>query len=302
MTDTFRVHPRRPLPDPLARAPFTRRTALEAGVTPSRLRQPDIQRPFRGVRHPAGGVLSLEQRAMALQARLPNAWFCGPTAALITGVPLPSRIERQRGLHVGVLHPARAPRGEGIHGHAFRRAEHRLWHGLRVSTPEQLWLQLASMLSVPDLVASGDYLVHQELPHTSIEALADATAANEGARGIAKCRAALPLLSARSESARESLLRVLLVTASLPGLEPNVWIVTTDGYRYRGDLVFPHAKVIVEYQGDHHRNPDEYRKDLTRISRLEADDWYVMQVTAGDLDNPAELIARIRRKLASRLA
>lgn len=296
------MHPRRPLPDPLTRVPFARSTALNSGVTLSRLRQPDLQRPFRGVRHPAAGPLSLEQRALALQARLPGAWFCGPTAALLTGVPLPTRIERERILHVAVLHPARAPRGSGIRGHAYRDAKHHPWDGLRVSTPEQIWLHVAAVLTVPELIAAGDYLVHENLPHTSIQRLADAVMANRNARGNAKCRAALPLLNTRSESPRESLLRVLLVSASIPGLEVNVRIVTTDGYRYRGDLVFRSARMIVEYQGDHHRTPEEYRKDLTRISRLEADGWYVMQVGAGDLDNPAELVARIRRKLAARLA
>jgi very-short-patch-repair endonuclease len=170
-----------------------------------------------------------------------------------------------------------------------------------VSTPEQLWVQLASVLTLAELVAAGDYLVHHRLPHTTIQRLSEAVASNGTKRGTVNCRAALPLLSTRSESPRESLLRVLLVTASLPGLQVNLPIVTTDGYRYRGDLAFPRAKMIVEYQGDHHRDPAEYRKDLTRISRIEADDWYVMQVGAGDLDNPNELVARIRRKLASRL-
>lgn len=296
------VHPRRPLPEQLTRAPFARRSALESGVTLSRLRQPDLQRPFRGVRHPAVGELALEQRALALQARLPLAWFCGSTAALLTGIPLPRRLETERSLHVAVLHPARAPRGVGIRGHSYRDANHRPWHGLRVSTPEQTWLHLSAGLTMPELVAAGDYLVHENLPHTTIQRLSDAVAANRDARGNAKCRAALPLLNTRAESPRESLLRVLLMNARIPGLEANVPIVTTDGFRYRGDLVFRAARMIVEYQGDHHRAPEEYRKDLTRISRLEADGWYVMQLGAGDLDNPAELVARIRRKLAERLA
>ena len=39
---------------------------------------------------------------------------------------------------------------------------------------------------------------------------------------------------------------------------------------------------------------------MTRISRLEADGWYVLQINNGDLGNPGELVQRIRKVLESR--
>ena len=289
--------PRIPLPEPLGRIPFSTSTAHAAGLTDNRLRGRDLQHPFHGVRIAAAGPLSFEQRCRTLATRLrDDAWFSGPTAALLTGVPLPRRLERDPRLHVAVIHPARAPRGRYVLGHSYREAHHRGWHGLRVSSPEQLWIQLSAELALHDLVAAGDFLVHHRLPHTTIEMLADALASKNG-RGIRACRAALPLLSTRAESPPESHLRVLLLTSALTGLQVNVWIPVSGGWRYRADLAFPAAKMIIEYQGDHHRDPKSYRDDLTRISRLEADGWYVMQVTAGDLDYPAELVDRIRRKL-----
>ena len=39
---------------------------------------------------------------------------------------------------------------------------------------------------------------------------------------------------------------------------------------------------------------------MTRISRLEADGWLVMQVNKNDLDNPGELIQRIHQVLSRR--
>ena len=291
--------PRIPLPEPLARSPFTTGAAYAVGLTPNRLRGPDLQRPFRGVRVASQRPLSLEERCLALSKRLPDdAWFSDTTAANLTGVPLPSHFERELTVHVAVPHPRRAPRGANVRGHAYRKPEYRLWHGLQVSSPDQLWMQLATTLSVPDLVAAGDFLVHHRLPHTTIQSLTNSIHMKERGRGLANGHAALPLLSVRSESPRESHLRVLLLTSELPGLEVNKRIAVTGGWRYRGDLVFPAARMIIEYQGDHHRDPKQYRDDLTRISRLEADGWYVMQVTTADLDYPLELVGRIRRKLA----
>ena len=295
------MEPRVPLPTSLARAPFTTGTARAVGVTENRLRGSDLQRPFHAVRVSSRTPLSLEQRCRALATRLPeSSWFCGVTAALLIGVPMPRRVENDRSLHVAVVHPARAPRGNHVRGHSYSEAHHRPWHGLLVSSPEQMWLQLATVLSLRDLVAAGDYLVHHRLPHSTIAKLSEAVEAWAPFRGVRACRAAIPLLSTRAESRPESHLRVLLLTSSLDGLRVNVRITVTGGWRYRGDVVFPAARMIVEYQGDQHRDPKEYRDDLTRISRLEADDWYVMQVTAGDLDHPDELVARIRRALALR--
>jgi very-short-patch-repair endonuclease len=58
--------------------------------------------------------------------------------------------------------------------------------------------------------------------------------------------------------------------------------------------------VLLEYQGDYHRTPEQFRADMTRLSRLEADGWYVFQINADDLKNPEELVARLHRVLAAR--
>jgi very-short-patch-repair endonuclease len=69
---------------------------------------------------------------------------------------------------------------------------------------------------------------------------------------------------------------------------------------YRIDLAIPSRKVAIEYQGDYHRDPEQWRRDMTRVSRLESDSWFVIQVNADDLRDPAELVARIRNVLVTR--
>lgn len=218
------------------------------------------------------------------------------------GVPLPSALENDPQVHVSVPRPRVAPRGRLVVGHVSSSADLRHWQGVRVSPPGRAWCELGRDLKVADLVAAGDFLIHRELPITNAAELALAVDGWGRRAGCAALRDALPLLSDRSESPRESILRVLLVRAGIPGLVPNLPIRTSGGFGYRADLAFPGHKVIVEYQGRFHDNSASFTNDMTRKSRLEADGWHVIEVNARDLDNPAELIARIRRVLARRVS
>lgn len=305
------MSPRIPLPRPLDVQPFTTQQGRAAGLSPNRLRGPDLNAPFHGIRMPVlpetptarKDAVALEKLCGALQRKLPDgAWFCGVTAAVVMGIPLAARFERSRTLHVAVIPPHRTPRGRGVHGHTFVANAHdvRLWHGIRISSPERVWCELGGTLDLPDLVAAGDYLIQRRLPLTSLGKLTDAVAHFPGRRGIRTLRGALPLVHDRSESRQESRLRVIVVLAGFRGLEVNYPVTTSGGHHYRGDLAFPRHKVFIEYQSELHRSPEAFQRDMTRISRLEADGWHVMQVNIRDLDDPAELAQRIRRLLALR--
>src|SRR5690554_348201 len=291
-----------PLPPHLALQPFTSRAGLQAGLGRGRLRGQDLARPYRGVHSPVD-LLTLRQRCEAFHLRMPeDAFFCSVTAALLMGVPLPARCESSPLLHVGVPAPRRALAATGVIGHKLqvRERDLRMLGELRSCSPELVWCQLGTVLSVPDLVAAGDYLIHWRSPRTTRAFLEAALQDHPGRRGKPALREAAALLNGRSESRKESHLRVILVQAHLTGLVVNFVIETSGGWKYRGDLAFPQRKVIIEYQGDHHRDPGQFRADMTRTSRLEADGWVVIQVNADDLRNPAELAQRIRRVLASR--
>ncbi|MHA6693877.1 endonuclease domain-containing protein [Homoserinimonas sp. A520] len=93
---------------------------------------------------------------------------------------------------------------------------------------------------------------------------------------------------------------ILMVQAGFTGLTSNFEITTRDGTEYRGDFAFPREKVIVEYQSEYHSETEQFRRDMTRIAKLQADGWYVMQVNADDLRNPRELTDRIRHVLSQR--
>ena len=290
------------LPRELTRVPFTVGGAAAAGLSPDRLRGRDLHRPFHGVRS-ANPVTTILDRCRAYEQRMPqHAFFCSITAALLFGVPLPRRLEEFPVVHVGVSSAHHPPRGRGVVGHRLSVSGdyQSAWCGLRVASPEQVWCQLGALLSVPDLVAAGDFLIRRDLPMTTHQRLREAVTMFPGRRGKPRLRVAVELLHDRAESRRESHLRVIIVRAGVAGLSVNFPITTSGGFRYRADLAFPERKVVVEYQSEYHGDESQRRKDMTRRARLEADGWYVMEVNADDLRDPAELVQRIRRVLAAR--
>ena len=222
--------PRVPVPRHLGTAPFSTRQGASAGLGRGRMLGPDLARPYRGVRMPSEVVPTVEALCRALQLRLPTtSFFSGVTAAAVMGIPLPSRLATSRRLQVSVPAPLRAPTGRGIQGHsvAVRDDEIRVWHGIRISSPDRVFCELATVLDLFDLVSVGDFLVRRMLPLTSPEALTAAIARYPGRRGIRVLHAANPMLTDRSESRKESHLRVIILLAKLPGLVANQPITTS---------------------------------------------------------------------------
>src|SRR5688572_28205316 len=81
------------LPPELAAAPFSVEQGRKAGLSPGALRSLSLDRPFHGVRR-ADGDPALFQRCLAYSTRMDSlAFFCGPTAAKLLGVPLPAHLE-----------------------------------------------------------------------------------------------------------------------------------------------------------------------------------------------------------------
>ena len=240
--------PRIPLPPPFDHRPFARAEALRGGLGSNRINGPDLIRPFHGVRHPARLPLTFEARCRAFAQRMPeNAFFNSITAANLLGVPLPLALRASTILDVAVPSPARSSTARGVRGHSVHLmgGDTRMVRGLRVSNFPRLWCELAAVLELRDLVAAGDHLIHWRLPMCSRADLADAVARYPGQRGRARMRAALALLNERSESPRESILRVLLHEGGITGLAVNL-PVTVRGMNFRLDLALPEFKLALE--------------------------------------------------------
>lgn len=298
------MHPPSSVPDSLGRA-FSTRDATAAGVSYGRLRGRDLARPFHGIRTVWPGEGLLERCADYAPRMHPDEFFCSATAALLHGLPLPLDVERDPRLHVAVPNPRRGPRSRGVVGHKFivhpARGEVVDVSGLRVSSPERAWCELGASLDLEALVVAGDHLIRPANHLSSAARLRMTLERHPARRGRETLHAAFGLLDPGAESPGETQLRLICVMAGLTGFVVNLRVVIPGSRRRRRiDLAFPREKVALEYQGEHHRDPHQWREDMTRVAELESIGWKVVFVNADDLRDPAALVARIRRVLAAR--
>ena len=268
-------------------------------MTATRLRARDLHRPARGIRTTRPPA-DLEALCRAMARRLPSdAAFSHSTAARLMGLPLPRREDRLVPLHVAVPRGRRAVDAEGIIGHQFTLHvdDVTLVDGIRMTSAGRTWCDLASLLTVVELVAVGDALLHSAL--ASAEQLAASAFRHRDRRGRAARARALPLLDGRAESPAETRLRLLLRSAGIGPLLVNEPVFDDRGtFVARPDLRLEHPRVIFEYEGDHHRtDAAQWRRDIERVESLQACGWRVMRVTARDLANPVGFLSRVRRTL-----
>ncbi|KQO96801.1 endonuclease domain-containing protein [Leifsonia sp. Leaf264] len=295
-----------PLPNSFEWRGFTVKEAATEGLSRARLRPSDLVSPFHGTRIPARVQLDLLARSELAMRILPEgAFMIGATAALLWRMPLPHAVAAQveTALDVAVTPPRAAPRRNGIRGRqiSIDRAELVSIGTVRLTSAARTWCDLSPMLELPDLVAVGDHLIRRRSPTCTRAVLAGAVDAFGRRRGRALLERALPLLSDRSESPPESVLRVVLTTAGLPSLLANVDIVDENGrFVARVDLLFAEYPIVLEYEGDHHRDKAQWRRDMTRIAEIESLGYTVIRVNADDLVDVAGLIRRIERQLLTR--
>jgi hypothetical protein len=319
------------LPPELRAAPFTVGAALNAGITPDRLRNRELERPFHGVRvHPAARAESarfgtfpnaraaeefalLVSRCRAYAPLLrPGQFFSHETAARLFKAPLPNAFGLGEPLHVSVPVPARAPRSRGIVGHqasAPIAVVDRF--GLPAAPAAASWLALAARvgtsLTEDDFIAIAEHLVldprqldpYDPRPYATISQLRELLAAFTG-RGARAAASAIEHVREGVESRPETRLRLLLVRAGLPEPEVGVDIYHDAGtWLGRADQLFREFKVISEYDGEQHRTSStQYDRDETRIENFHRAGYATVRVRKGQLfGRPHEAVERVARAL-----
>jgi hypothetical protein len=294
------------LPDPLQGKPFAVATAVEMGIGRGRLRGADLVIPFRGTRLSSAEVPTATLLAATYASRMPgHQVFSHWTAAVLLGLRLPEgyfwRRDGQARLDVAVRAPHRAPRRLGVRGHEIQSAVKLLTlaNGLRVTSPIETWIQLANELSVDDLIVMGDGLVSRNSPRATISELAAAVERSKNRTGIARLREALFWIRARTDSARETLLRLMIVRGGLP--EPAVNAVIRNRFGApiaHGDLVYEHARVLIEYDGTGHwDNARQFAVDIRRLDEVMEEGWRVIRVDKALMAQTATLLGKIRTAL-----
>jgi very-short-patch-repair endonuclease len=95
----------------------------------------------------------------------------------------------------------------------------------------------------------------------------------------------------------ESVLRWLLHTAGVPRPELQYVIGTSSG-EFRADFAWPARRVLVEFDGDLHRDRAVFVRDLRRQNALIAAGWTVLRFSSADvLGRPDEVVGEVVRAL-----
>lgn len=280
-----------------------------------RLRADDVARPSRGVRAVGLDLATVRGRCTAFAPRMTAGQaFSHSTAAELYRIPLPPRLTYDVRLHVPVTDDDEAPRVTGVVGHSLEGIEQgfREHNGFRVTDPVSTWCQLASVLSLYDLVAAGDYLVSgrvtddgRDPPLATIAELRHGVRRYCGKRGVKKLRVAIERVRTGVDSRPETWLRLTLVDDGLPEPVVNEAIFTASGVRLgKPDLAYPWARIVFEYEGDEHRvSKQRFRADITRREIFESNLWRVIRVVPDDVfTNQEEFLLRVRLFITQQLS
>lgn len=284
----------------------TVRDAIANGATYEMLRSPRLTSPTRGTRAQARERMPDEERALFIASLVkiarPNQFFSHTTAARVHGMPLPRRLENDA-IHLASPTATNRMRRCGVVGHRIKANVVEV-EGLRVESRADTFIHLASILTLDELVAVGDWLVSKRraAPLTADDLLAHSKRF-KGMIGMQLVLAAIALIRVGADSPAETRTRLLIVRAGLP--EPVLQYEIRDAFGNRiatVDLAYPERRLAIEYEGDHHRtSDDQFHYDLRRYSRVEDEHWNVIRVTKRDLQNGGvSIIALIRNHYMAR--
>jgi hypothetical protein len=279
--------------------PATRATARDAGITDKQLRHRDVARLSRDTYLPRALASDLRSRLAAVLMTAPEGSAVSHrTAAALWRVEIPLHAVDDPRVDLIV------PGGSRAESRADRRV-HRLplepadvtWRGgIPVTTPERTWRDLATVLPPGPLLAVTDQLLDVLCTPAQLQAHLDRRPAG---RGSGRARRVLPVADPRAESPMESVLRWLVHEAGLPAPVPQHRIHDADGrFLARVDLAWPDRRVLVEFDGDVHRDRGVFVRDLRRQNALVAEGWTLLRFTSADvLGTPDAVVTGIRRAL-----
>ncbi len=156
-------------------------------------------------------------------------------------------------------------------------------NGVRVTTPARTALDLACRYPLGMAVAAIDALARAtHLKIADVELLAGRY---KGRRGICKARNVFNLVDPGAESPQETWLRLLVIRNGFP--PPQTQIPVYDEYGALVavlDMGWEDIKLALDYEGDHHRNPVRFNKDIRRHDNVTELGWTDIRVTSRDTE------------------
>lgn len=166
-----------------------------------------------------------------------------------------------------------------------------------LTNPARTAVDLACRLPEDTAVAAIDALARAtRLKVADIELAALRRA---GGKGIKQARRSIALVDPGSESPQETWLRLLVVRAGYPPPQTQHPIYNEYGALIgEVDIAWPELKIAMEYEGQHHTDPDVLRRDVARFDAMIDMGWIVVRVTCRD--GEANVLGRLAKTWASR--
>jgi hypothetical protein len=271
------------------------------GLSRKQLSRDGIFTPSRGVRLPLHSTGTVVDNVRAYSRLDPTSVLTHSTSARICGICLPGWLDQDWRIHIARPADGWQPRRRNVVGHqlSFRPGEVVMFDGVRITSPARTWLDLASLLSIDELVAAGDSIVveHGEdfpfprQPLATIPDLQRIVGRHPGMRGVRKARLALDLIRVGADSAPETMMRLALVRAGLPEPDLNVVLRNRLGHPVIWpDAAYPDHRIALQYDGAHHGDSDQYRRDIKRQSLTESLGWREIRVQSSDLEGDRPFI------------
>lgn len=275
--------------------PFTRADAVAAGISPRMLAGSRFRRIFRDVHISSTTKETREERMLGALLLHPESAFAShTTAAEHYGVAVPASALT----HISVFRDKDRRWSVGIKPHVAPRHTRVVVHrGVRVSDRIRMFIELAAVLELVDLVVAGDSML--KVFGMKAGELRSALGRSRDYWSAA-ARYAAQFVRDEVDSPMETRLRMLLVLAGLPEPEVNVTIRDDRGHvLVRFDLAYRERRLAIEYDGRQHVEVvDRWERDIRRDEQVDAIAWRKVKVTArGIYVDPGDTVNRVWRLL-----
>lgn len=223
--------------------------------------------------------LQTRLKVAALQLSRPDAIASHTTAALLHGWALPHTHRTAQRIHV--VARTRVDRPGEVVSHRGAAPDVLDVYGIRLTGFAGTLRDIADMVS--------DVALHELLegvcgnwhgpPSITPQELLTQVPSWPRFRGSAALLRALPHVRTGVSSPQETRLRRDIMREGLP--EPQVaQPITIGGITFHPDLSYPHLRIAIEYEGDHHRtDPRQWEADIRREEHFRAAGWAYLRVT-----------------------
>lgn len=285
------------IPATLRDRPFRGRDAISEGLASrSRLRGPEFRRVLHGVYVPAATVVDHGIRCQAAALVLPDgAVLTGHSAAWWYSVEYaradaPVMVAMPPGTRVD------GPRGVKVHRTPVEESDVGIVDGMRVTAPSRACWDVATLSDLPSALVIVDGMLNRRVI-AAVE-LHARLSAGAGIWGVRRAREVFELADGRSESPPETQVRLLMHRAELPEPIPQFEVRLAGRFVARVDFAWPDRRVILEYDGAHHADQLQMRRDRSRLNDLVTEGWVVLHATASDLHDPTRMLHVLRAALS----